>query len=305
MTPMASSQRRVSIVIPTYNQAGYLGEAIESALAQTRRADEIIVIDNDSTDHTSQVAAGYPAVRYIRQPNRGVCGSTNRGIHEATGDYLVILHSDDRLFPNHLETSLAAFERHPEAAFVCGDYRWFGIGDSWHRHRCEPAPDYYATLLRLNFIGPPLVIMFRRDVLLKTGGFDAKYFGADDQELYLRIARYYPIHCHHEVVAEYRRHEGQNSKRTAMMLKASMAVMQAQRPYLARNPAYQEAYREGIRHRQKLYGESLFWQGVAAFKAGQTREALACVSVLLRHDPQGLLGPMCRHLFGFPHPRTV
>ena len=287
----------ITIAIPTYNQARYLAEAIDSALGQSRPADEILVVDNGSTDDTPAIVARYPDVRYIRQTNQGICGSSNRCIQEARGDYLVILHSDDRLLPNHLAASERASAEHPEAAFVCGDYRWFGADDLWHQHQCTPNPDYYATLLRLNFIGPPLVIMFQRRVLERVGGFDAAYIGADDQELYLRIARQYPIHCHHEVIAEYRRHDAQGSKKTALMLRASMAMMRAQRPHIAGRPAYREAYRAGVCYRRRLYSEMLFWQGVQALRAGARLEALGCLTTVLRHDPHAVVAPVARRLF--------
>jgi glycosyltransferase involved in cell wall biosynthesis len=287
---------RVSIVIPTYNQAHFIGEALDSALAQTRPADEILVVDNGSTDRTADVVRSYPAVGYIRQDNQGVCGSSNRGIREATGDYLVLLHSDDHLLPRHLEASLRAFRDRPEAAFVCGNYRWFGAEGLWHKHDCSPAPDLYATLLRYNFIGPPLVVMFRREVLLRLGGFRAEFEGADDQEIYLRIARAYPIHCHHEVIAEYRRHESQGSRKCAVMLKASIAVLQAQRRHFHGNRQYREAYQAGIRFRQNLYGDQLFWQGLQAAKTRSWAQASLCFSTLARYHPRGLINPVLRRL---------
>jgi glycosyltransferase involved in cell wall biosynthesis len=287
------SDTRVSIIIPTYNRQQYLGDAIQSALAQTRAPEEIIVIDNGSTDATPEVAARYP-VRYIRQTNQGICGSTNRGIAEATGNYVVILHSDDRLLPHHVETNLAAFAAYPKAAFVCGDYRWLGTDDCWHVHRCKLHPDYYATLLSLNFIGPPIVVMFRRNVLLDVGGFRREFEGADDQDMYLRIARQYPIHCHHEVIAEYRRHSGQNSQRLAMMLATVIKMLEAQQPYIKGHPEYRNAYRSGIRQRRSLYGETIFWQGVEAAKQGQWSTAVTCFSVLLKYDRFQLLYPAYR-----------
>jgi glycosyltransferase involved in cell wall biosynthesis len=290
--------KRISVVIPTYNQAHFISEAIESALAQVRRPDEIIVIDNDSQDHTREVVARYPDVRYIHQSNQGVCGSSNRGIAEATGDYIVFLHSDDHMLPTHLSTGIEAFQAHPEAAFVCGDYRWFDAADLWHVHRCQPSPDYYGALLRLNFIGPPIVVMFRRDVLTRIGGFREEFEGADDQDMYFRIARRYPIHCHHQVIAEYRRHSAQNSQKVAMMLNASMHVMQAQQSYIRGDKRYQDAYRSGIAQRQHLYGETLFWQGVRAMRTGEWVKALQCVSVLMRHSPQHIAIPLLRRFSG-------
>src|SRR5919198_4963080 len=104
----------ITVAIPTYNQARYLADAIDSALAQSRPPDEILVVDNGSTDDTPAVASRYPGVRYIRQTNQGICGSSNRCIQEARGDYLVLLHSDDRLLPNHLATSERALTDHSD-----------------------------------------------------------------------------------------------------------------------------------------------------------------------------------------------
>jgi glycosyltransferase involved in cell wall biosynthesis len=185
---------RISIVIPTYNHARYIGEAIKSALDQTCPAHEILVVDNDSTDNTRDVVARYQQVRYVHQMNQGICGSSNRGLQEATGDYVVFLHSDDHLLPHHLEISLRAFQSSPCAGFVSGDYRWFSAEETWHAHACDSSPDDYAGLLRVNYIGPPIVVMFRRNVLLAVGGFCPQFAYTCDTELYLRIARQYPIH---------------------------------------------------------------------------------------------------------------
>lgn len=291
------SDTRVSIIIPTYNQQQYLGEAIESALTQTRTPHEILVIDNGSTDGTPEVAARYP-VRYIRQTNQGICGSTNRGIAEATGNYLVILHSDDRLLPNHLDASLAAFSEHPDAAFVCGDYRWLGEGNLWHVHRCQPEPDYYGTLLRMNFIGPPIVVMFKRHVLLTIGGFRREFEGADDQEMYLRIARRYPIHCHHHVIAEYRRHSDQGSQKLSKMLMSAMEMLREQRAFVRSHPEYKTAFHVGVRQRQRLYGETIFWQGLRAAKARQWSESFTCMAALAKYDRRHLLGHLRERLVG-------
>lgn len=287
---------RVSVIIPTYNQAQFLAEAIESAVGQSLPPDEILIIDNDSTDNTAEIAARYPQARYVHQPDQGSCGSTNRGIRDATGYYVVILHSDDRLLPHHLETSLRAFQAHPEAAFVCGDYRWFGAEGTWHVHRCRPQPDYYGTLLRLNFIGPPVVVMFKRHILLHVGGLRDEFDGAEDQELYLRIARTYPVHCHHEVIAEYRRHPAQASQKLVKMLAASTSALYAQQPYIKGHPHYTEAYWTGIRHRQQLYGEAIFWEGVRSAKAGHWGKAARCLLVLAQYDRHDLINPLYRKL---------
>src|ERR671911_2120937 len=110
----------VSVVIPCYNQAHFLGEAIESVLAQSYPRFEIIVVDDGSTDDTSKVAARYPGVRYVYQNNQGVSAARNSGLARSEGEYVVFLDADDRLLPEALETGLKCLEARPECAFVSG-----------------------------------------------------------------------------------------------------------------------------------------------------------------------------------------
>jgi glycosyltransferase involved in cell wall biosynthesis len=284
---------KVSVVIPCYRQAEFLEEAIDSVLGQSYPEHEIVVVDDASPDHTSTVAKRYPNVRYVRQERRGgVSLARNRGLQETTGTYVVFLDADDRLLPDHFATSMAAFEQHPEAAFVCGDYRWFGTEEteeSWHHHRCPPSPDHYATLLRFNFIGPPVVVMFRRDKVLLAGGFATGIDRSEDQDLYLRLARIAPISCHHGTVAEYRRHPSQASKDWAAMLKAAIRMLRRQRPFIRANRHYREAYIEGLRFRRQLYGKLAYWQGVTALQAGDWPCAIECLWALVRYDPKALM----------------
>jgi glycosyltransferase involved in cell wall biosynthesis len=278
----------ISAIIPCYRQAYFLGDAIESVLAQTYRAYEIVVVDDGSPDETERVARSYPGTRYVRQDNHGPSVARNHGLRVVQGKYVVFLDADDRLLPHHFETSLRAFRYHPEAACVMGDYRWFGAEGTWHVHDCEPRPDHYGSLLRSNFIGPPHPVMFRRSVLLELEGFRADLRTFEDLELYLRVARRYKMHCHHELVALYRRHTEQASLNVEAMLKSGLQVLWAQRPHIRGNRAYREAYRTGIRHTKQTWGIPLAWEMVVAAREGRVRRAAQCLWVLLRLYPQGL-----------------
>src|ERR687894_2072239 len=98
----------VTVVIPCYNQAHFLGEAIESVLSQTYPHFEIVVVDDGSTDNTSEVASGYPPdkVRLIRQENKGLSAARNAGLGRSGGEYVVFLDSDDRLLAEALEVGV-------------------------------------------------------------------------------------------------------------------------------------------------------------------------------------------------------
>src|SRR5215207_9860716 len=114
----------VSVVIPCYNQAHFLGEAIESVLDQSYPNFEIIVVDDGSPDDTSEVAGRYPEVRLVRQENRGLAGARNAGLSYSEGEYVVFLDADDRLLPEALEAGLKCLKAHSECAFASGRYRF-------------------------------------------------------------------------------------------------------------------------------------------------------------------------------------
>jgi glycosyltransferase involved in cell wall biosynthesis len=286
----------VSIIIPCFRQAQFLGEAIESVLAQSYPHFEIIVVDDGSPDDTGQVAKRYPSVRYVRQDNQGLGAARNSGIQASSGTYLVFLDADDRLLPNHLRANLKAFEEHRDAGFVCGDYQWFGAEDTWHTHDCRPSPDHYATLLRRNFIGPPHVVMFKRQVIQELGAFRLDVSMCEDQEIFLRVARTYPIYCHHEIIADYRRHGAQSSQKYDIMLKNSHKVLRMQRDYVERNAVYREALESGMLFRQRLYERGLIEQILSEIEKCNWQRAAQALSVLVRSHPRGLVNALWNKL---------
>ncbi|HLY24842.1 MAG TPA: glycosyltransferase [Aggregatilineales bacterium] len=112
----------VSIIIPCYNYAQYLPDAIKSCLAQTHTNFEILVVDDGSGDDTSEVVRAFPEARYIYQDHRGVASARNRGWGEAHGQFLQFLDADDVLLPSKIEECLTTFAEHPEFGVVYTDY---------------------------------------------------------------------------------------------------------------------------------------------------------------------------------------
>jgi len=281
----------VSVVIPCFKQAHFLHEAIESVLAQTYSNYEITVVDDASPDITQEVARRYPTVQYVRHDrNRGLGAARNTGIRNSHGAFLVFLDADDRLLPNHFETCLKVFHERPEVCLVCGDFRWFGADETWHQHQCSREPDQYAALLRFGFITPPHSVMVKKEVMVAVGGFQeqAKFLGSEDRDCWLRVARQYPIHCHHELIAEYRRHASQMSQEWALMLSSGIAAMREQLPYVKGRPLYEQAYRCGVLQYQTACGPPLIWQMVRDAKQGRWRKAVKQFWVLVRLYPAGL-----------------
>src|ERR1039457_5279759 len=124
-----ASAPTASAVIPTYNRARFVGEAIDSILAQTRPVDEIIVVDDGSTDDTIERLKKYaPAIRCVSQQNRGPSAARNRGIKEAHCDFVAFLDSDDLWIPRKIELQLDFFAQHPDIEFVFGNMVNFSQG---------------------------------------------------------------------------------------------------------------------------------------------------------------------------------
>lgn len=215
----------VSVVIPCYNQAHFLGEAIQSVLRQTYRPVEVVVVDDGSVDHTRDVAASFPEVRYIKQENRGLAAARNTGIRESKGNHLIFLDADDRLLPTALEAGMNGFRAHPECAFVFGTYRCIA-SDGSPFNETESARyvdnDHYRALLHGNYIGMHATVMYRRSALESAKGFDSMVDACADYDLYMRIARNLPVYYHAEMVAEYRIHGTNMSRNPRVDVKDSI-----------------------------------------------------------------------------------
>jgi glycosyltransferase involved in cell wall biosynthesis len=214
----------VSVIIPCYRQAHYLDDAIQSVLAQTYRHFEIIVVNDGSPDNTSEVAARYDGVKCIRQRNLGLSTARNTGLKACAGDYIVFLDADDRLLPDTLKTGVDSLSAGTECAFVYGFCEF--INDAGSPIPTPPhvsiVRDHYRAFLQENHIWTPGAAMFRRTVLSHVKGFDPSLSrGCEDLDLYLRIAKDFPIHCHGKISMQYRKHSASMSRERFRMLRAS------------------------------------------------------------------------------------
>jgi glycosyltransferase involved in cell wall biosynthesis len=285
---------KVSVVIPCYNQARFLGEAIQSVLCQGYTDLEIIVVDDGSGDGTEEVASGYaredPRVRLIRQENRGLAAARNRGLAEARGEFVVFLDSDDRLVLGALEVGVRELEAHPECAFVSGICRKItadgSIVPGWEQFRVRDDP--YLELLRSCPVYVPAV-MYRRSVFDVVGNFDTSYKAAEDYDLYYRILERFPVYCHDTLVAEIRRHDANMTRDRALMLKYNMAALRSQRKRVKGNPRYKAAYKAGERLWRDWHGAPVVNQVRTHLREGRLRRGLEGMLTLLRYYPQGIL----------------
>jgi glycosyltransferase involved in cell wall biosynthesis len=215
-----SKESTISVIIPAYNSADFLAEAIESILGQTQAVTEIVVVDDGSTDNSKSVCDRYPSIKYIYQANQGLPGARNKGIEVSHGEYLIFLDADDCLLPEAVEIGLDCLDGHSEAGFVFGRYLFRSINPDGSYSTQPlfdepPAVASYATILAAQHNIQCATAMIRRDAIESVGGFP---IGEEDLSLFLRIAREYPIYFHDRVVSEYRYHGGNESSKSVKML---------------------------------------------------------------------------------------
>jgi glycosyltransferase involved in cell wall biosynthesis len=289
VNPEVNQQPLVSIIIPCYNGAAYLEEALLSALAQSYAEVEVLVVDDGSTDASPEITQRFP-VRYIRQQNRGKSEARNLGIKECNGAYILFLDADDRLKPQAIESGLRAMERHPDCAFAVGDHVFISGDGSYLSPSKKVATlhSHYEALLTSNFIEMISSVLFRRSIFDELGGFDRNLSVAEDYELYLRIARVRPVCSHSTVVAEYRKHKGNISLNSELMLTTTLLVLSGQAKYVGNDAGRRRAFRKGLRSWRRQYGRQLASELAACFSTMVPDQRRRKLRLLADHYPQGL-----------------
>ena len=217
----------VSVLVPSYNGAAFLREALDSILDQTYPNLEVILLDDASTDETPDIAAGYgDRIRYVRQPkNLGIYDNVNIGIERARGALIATYHADDIYLPTIIEEQAAYFQAHPEVGAVfCSDIFVDAKGNEYGRIslppdvRGERPLDYPIILNALlkyknRFLVCPTA-MVRASVHRDVGAYrQARYRNTADLEMWLRIARHYPIAVLESHLMKYRHFHGNSSQR--------------------------------------------------------------------------------------------
>jgi glycosyltransferase involved in cell wall biosynthesis len=204
----------VSIVIPTYNCACYLPAAIDSVLQQNYPAFEVIVVDDGSTDTTAALLQHYSQqdqrIRTVYQPNQGVAIARNQGIDLAQGDWIAFLDADDFFLPDKLAAQMAIATAQPQLGIIHSG--WYRVNLQGQRLMAVepwqqiPKLDLESWLRWKPVL--PSAMLFRREWLRRSGGFDPRFPPAEDTELVLRLAR---LGCEatwlRQITVNYRQHE--------------------------------------------------------------------------------------------------
>lgn len=219
----------VSVVIPSYNRASYLPQAVGSVLDQTRLPEEILVVDDGSTDNTAEVVSALRGpVRYLHQSNRGAGAARNYGIREAKGDYVALLDTDDLWFPEKLARQVAILDQRPEVGLVHSaselmDEGGVPTGEVWGK------ADYhgriYERLLFANGVNASSVLV-RRHLLLEVGAYDEAFPLLENWELWLRLSKVCEFAYQEAPMTRYRVHKG-NAIGDLEKLKRSIYLLQA------------------------------------------------------------------------------
>jgi glycosyltransferase involved in cell wall biosynthesis len=291
----ATRTPRVTALVPAYNAAAFLEQALDSALAQRYDNFEVVVVNDGSTDDTGAIADRYAAahpdrIRVVHQRNAGLPAARNAAIAVARGELFALLDSDDVWKPDHLRLAVEAFDANPQLGLVHGNIERIDARGEWIM-TCGPRwrgvrDPYAAIALRLEHVSCPTVVFHRR-CIEAVGPFDLQFtgLGCEDRDLWLRIAERFPIRYLDVVTASYRLHGNNMSANHGKMTAARLKLLDKLRasPRGAAIADHVAAMIESDR-------------GLEMHDAGRRRDALVAQFRALRHRPQSLL--IWRRAFG-------
>lgn len=286
------STPRISVVIPAFNAAGYIAQALESVAAQDMAELEVIVVDDGSSDGTAKVVAeGFPWVTLLRKENGGAGSARNLGVAHARGSHVAFLDADDVWLPGKLHAQWAYLQADPDCHFCCtafehwipedGEAAWVHPRDGADALDPERSGWVYHLLLLDCFVWTSTVLV-ERHLLAQVGGFDESLRLGQDYDLWLRIARRSPVHCLATPFARYRHHARSATARGAQANYGARLLENAVRRWGVCSPDGRCADPGAVRRR---IADLHFAQGYRHETGGRRlwawREYLAC----LRHQP--------------------
>ena len=218
--PIVNPSPLVSAIVPLFNGEAYLRETLESILAQSYGPVELLVVDDGSTDGGSEIAQGYPGLRYFRQERSGVAAARNRGVTEAKGHFIALLDQDDLWLPEKLAIQVDYLERHPDRGYVMAHERLFFEPNSpkplWIKEELidqpHPAFNLGATLIS-------------RDFFDKVGFFDPTFRYASDSDWFFRAQDLAPRVFLPEVLLLKRGHQNNESHHNQAMQTEMLKIM--------------------------------------------------------------------------------
>lgn len=280
----------VSVVIPTYNCARYIAAAVESVLCQTRAPDELIVVDDGSTDDTRRVLEPYRSrIRYLYQENRGEPAARNAGIRAASCEFVAFLDADDLWVSEKLALQMNYFDRHPECGLVYSDMQIFDRSGVVHASVKQwlgmqlPTGRVFPQLFKETLFGSGTVVC-RKECFEKAGCFDETFTVGCDYEMWLRLARNYEFGCVDKPLLLYRQHPEMATHGKGKVLpggvpweaRAVLSILELHPEIVG------ELGQTAIRHR---LARPYFYLGCAALETGEHRQARVLLRQAIRRWP--------------------
>ena len=208
----------VTVIIPTYNSARFIGEALESVFAQTYADFDVIIVDDGSTDDTRQAIEPYrDRLTYIEQENGGPANARNRAIREASGKYIAFLDADDLWEPEKLASQVNAFENNPNLGMVITENSLFDGRGTFRQKVGKKNYLMKGDIVRNIFLESGVVtptVMVRKDVLEAVGPFEECLRIAEDDNLWIRIAANYGVELVDKSLVRVRDHRDRTMRMT-------------------------------------------------------------------------------------------
>jgi alpha-1,3-rhamnosyltransferase len=278
----------VTTVIPAYNHESFVQEAIRSALGQTFRDLELIVINDGSTDGTDAVIRSIyreagERFLYLSKDHEGLVPTLNQGLRMARGKYFLQIGSYDVLHPDAVARQVGRLESRPELGLICGDACIIEGTSKTDRRilgnrgmKYFRSPDMYRELLLHDFI-INMTVMYRRERLVEVGGFDENIPWIEDWDAVLRVAERYPIDYIDAPLGYYRLHPTNTHKRLDWMFEGIRATME-------------KHFRDGrLAHRswfrRLVFCRIFYYYGKQLYEAGNAREAVQAFKSALGYNP--------------------
>lgn len=232
----------VSVVIPCYNQARYLRDAVESVLAQTYPHVEAIVVNDGSTDNTADVAAWFgDQIRVVTQENAGLAAARNAGIRASSAPYVMVLDADDTIDPDCVEHRVRFFLEDPAVGIVAGGFRLVDeqlepYPDALQRHRTPRvgSPSLYVR----EAWSPTCGLMLSRRALMVCGLFDPFLRACEDWDMQMRVTRKFRHVYEPAMRSNYRQLPGSMSRDHLVMVDSLLQVVRKNRAYAANDLRY-------------------------------------------------------------------
>jgi len=305
---MTSSTPKVSVIIPAYSAAKFIGVALDSVFAQTFPHYEVVVVNDGSPDtaELEEVLKPYEGrIEYITQENRGLSGARNTGVRAARGEFVAFLDADDLWVPTYLERQLAEIERHPELDIVYANATIFGdsidSGKKFMDLNPSDGPVTFESLITQQ-CNVMVSVVARRSTLIAAGLFDEQLRSVEDFDLWLRVIKQGGrIGYHRDVLVRYRRHAASLSADPVWMCEHVLKVLDKAGktlPLTASEKTLLDSQRSRFHAMLLLQeGKRAFFKGEPDIAIGKLTEAnqvfksrkIAAAVWLLRRVPRALL----------------